>query len=95
MGEVYRAHDEKLNRDVAIKILPAQLSQDEDRLRRLEQETQAAGALNHPNILGVFDIGTHKGVTYLAAELLEGKEWRDTAHASRSNPCRRSVFAAR
>ena len=77
MGEVYRARDEKLNRDVAIKVLPAQLSQDEDRLRRFEQEAQAAGALNHPNILGVFDVGTHDGLTYLVAELLEGEELRE------------------
>lgn len=74
MGEVYRARDEKLNRDVAIKVLPSQLSQDQDRLRRFEQEAQAAGALNHPNILGVFDVGTHNGFTYLVAELLEGEE---------------------
>jgi serine/threonine protein kinase len=77
MGEVYRARDEKLNRDVAIKVLPAQLSQDEDRLRRFEQEAQAAGALNHPNILGVFDVGAHNGLTYLVAELLEGEELRE------------------
>ncbi|HSE36176.1 MAG TPA: serine/threonine-protein kinase, partial [Blastocatellia bacterium] len=77
MGEVYRARDEKLKRDVAIKVLPVHLSQDEDRLRRFEQEAQAAGALNHPNILGVFDVGTHNGFTYLVAELLEGEELRD------------------
>jgi serine/threonine protein kinase len=76
MGEVYRARDGKLNRDVAIKILPIQLSQDEDRLRRFEQEAQATGALNHPNILGVFDVGTHDGLTYLVTELLEGEELR-------------------
>ena len=61
MGEVYRARDEKLNRDVAIKVLPASPSQDKDRLRRFEQEAQAAGALNHPNILAVYDVGTHDG----------------------------------
>jgi serine/threonine protein kinase/Tol biopolymer transport system component len=77
MGEVYRAHDEKLNRDVAIKVLPTQLSQDEDRLRRFEQEAKAAGTLSHPNILGVFDVGTHNGLTYLVAELLEGEELRE------------------
>ena len=77
MGEVYRARDEKLNRDVAIKVLPVQLSQDENRLRRFEQEAQAAGALNHPNILGVFDVGTHNGFTYLVTELLEGEELRE------------------
>ncbi|HET6668709.1 MAG TPA: protein kinase [Pyrinomonadaceae bacterium] len=77
MGEVYRSRDQKLNRDVAIKVLPAQLSQDSERLQRFEQEAQAAGALNHPNILGVFDVGTHDGLTYLVTELLEGEELRE------------------
>src|ERR1700675_104598 len=76
MGEVYRARDEKLNRDVAIKVLPAALSQDEDRLRRLGQEAQAAGSLNHPNILAVFDVGTHDGAPYVVSELLEGETLR-------------------
>ena len=58
MGEVYRARDEKLNRDVAIKVLPLSFSQDVERLRRFEQEAQAAGTLNHPNILAVYDVGT-------------------------------------
>ena len=61
MGEVYRARDEKLNRDVAIKVLPASFSQDADRLQRFEQEAQATGALNHPNILAVYDVGMHDG----------------------------------
>jgi Tol biopolymer transport system component len=77
MGEVYRARDENLHRDVAIKVLPASLSQDPQRLRRFEQEAQAAGALNHPNVLGVFDVGTHDGLTYLVTELLEGEELRE------------------
>src|SRR5438552_3774261 len=77
MGEVYRARDEKLNRDVAIKVLPATLSQDGDRLRRFEQEAQAAGALNHPNILPVYDVGTHDGSPYIVSELLEGEELRE------------------
>ncbi len=77
MGEVYRARDEKLNRDVAIKVLPSTLSQDEDRLRRFEQEAQAAGALNHPNILAVYDVGTHDGSPYIVSELLEGEELRE------------------
>src|SRR6266478_5931635 len=76
MGEVYRARDEKLNRDVAIKVLPMAFSQDRDRLRRFEQEAQAAGALNHPNILAVYDVGTHDGSPYIVAELLEGEELR-------------------
>ncbi len=77
MGEVYRAHDERLNRDVAIKVLPAALSQDTDRLRRFEQEAQAAGALNHPNILAVYDVGMHDGSPYIVSELLEGEELRE------------------
>jgi len=77
MGEVYRARDEKLNRDVAIKVLPATLSQDADRLQRFEQEAEAAGALNHPNILAVYDVGTHEGSPYIVSELLEGEELRE------------------
>ena len=77
MGEVYRARDEKLNRDVAIKVLPASFSQDVDRLRRFEQEAQAAGTLNHPNILAVYDVGTHEGAPYIVTELLEGSELRE------------------
>ena len=77
MGEVYRARDEKLNRDVAIKVLPAELSQNADRLRRFEQEAQAAGALNHPNILAVYDVGTHEGAPYVVSELLEGESVKE------------------
>src|SRR5499427_6543506 len=76
MGEVYRARDEKLNRDVAIKVLPATYSQDADRLRRFEQEAQAAGALNHPNITAVHDFGSHDGAPYIVTELLEGETLR-------------------
>ena len=72
MGEVYRARDEKLNRDVAIKVLPVSLSQDGDRLRRFEQEAQAAGALNHPNILSIYDVGKHDGSPYVVSELFNG-----------------------
>jgi serine/threonine protein kinase len=61
MGEVYRARDVKLNRYVAVKVLPAAYSEDADRLRRFEQEAQAAGALNHPNVLAVYDVGIHEG----------------------------------
>jgi eukaryotic-like serine/threonine-protein kinase len=76
MGEVYRATDTRLNRDVAIKVLPASFANDEDRLRRFEQEARATSALNHPNILTVYDIGTHEGAPYIIAELLEGEELR-------------------
>jgi serine/threonine protein kinase len=61
MGEVYRARDTRLDRDVAIKVLPADFARDADRLRRFEQEARATSALNHPNILTVYDIGTHDG----------------------------------
>jgi eukaryotic-like serine/threonine-protein kinase len=76
MGQVYLARDEKLTRDVAIKVLPRALSQDTDRLRRFEQEAQATGALNHPNILAVYDVGTHEAAPYIVSELLEGETLR-------------------
>ena len=77
MGEVYRARDPRLGRDVAIKVLPAASSADLDRLRRFEQEARAAAALNHPNILAVYDIGTEAGTTFVVSELLEGKTLRE------------------
>jgi Tol biopolymer transport system component len=77
MGEVYRARDEKLNRDVAIKVLPAALSENADRLHRFELEAQAAGALNHPNILAIYDVGTNENAPYVVSELLEGQSLRD------------------
>jgi serine/threonine protein kinase len=77
MGEVYRARDARLARDVAIKVLPTFLSQDLDRLRRFEQEARAAAALNHPNILAVFQMGTYEGAPYLVSELLEGGTLRE------------------
>ena len=73
MGEVYKARDTRLNRDVAVKLLPASFAEDSDRLRRFQLEAQAAGALNHPNILTVYDFGTHDGSPYLVAELLDGE----------------------
>jgi len=76
MGEVYRARDTRLGRDVAVKVLPASFSSDRDRLHRFEQEACAAGALNHPNILSIHDIGTHDGTTYVVSELLEGETLR-------------------
>src|SRR5205809_2831656 len=76
MGEVYRARDTKLGRDVAIKLLPASFSGDPDRLHRFEQEACAAGALNHPNILVIHHIDTHEGAPYIVSELLEGETLR-------------------
>ena len=77
MGEVYRAKDARLGRSVAIKVLPAAVADSEDRLRRFEQEARAASALNHPNILAIYDIGRHDGVSYVVSELLEGTTLRD------------------
>lgn len=77
MGEVYRAHDRRLGRDVAVKLLPAALTSDPDRRQRFELEARAAAALNHPNILAVYDIGDHDGVPYIVAELLEGRTLRE------------------
>ena len=77
MGVVYRARDPKLGREVAIKVLPASLSENADRLNRFEQEAQAAGALNHPNILSIYHIGTHDGAPYIVSELLEGGTLRE------------------
>src|SRR5215467_13508890 len=77
MGEVYRARDMKLGRDVAIKALPAAFSTDAERLRRFEQEAQAAGALNHPNILVIYHVETHDGSPYIVSELLEGQTLRE------------------
>ena len=77
MGEVYRAHDPILKRDVAIKVLPQFVSQDPERMRRFQQEAQAAAALNHPNILAVYQLGNFEGTTYLVAELLEGGTLRE------------------
>jgi Tol biopolymer transport system component len=77
MGEVYRARDERIGRDVAIKVLPAELAADPDRLRRFEQEARAAGQLNHPNILALYDVGSHEGSPYLVSELLEGQSLRE------------------
>ncbi|MGE5414838.1 MAG: protein kinase domain-containing protein, partial [Syntrophomonadaceae bacterium] len=83
MGEVYRARDERLKREVAIKVLPASYSADPDRLRRFEQEAQAAGALNHPNITAVYDIGSHEGAPYVVQELLDGETLRAELAAGR------------
>ena len=77
MGEVYRARDARLNRDVAIKILPASFATDPDRLQRFAQESRAAAALNHPNILSIYDIGEEHGAPYVVSELLEGETLRD------------------
>jgi tRNA A-37 threonylcarbamoyl transferase component Bud32/WD40 repeat protein len=76
MGEVYRARDARLQRDVAVKVLPASLAADAERLRRFEQEARATSQLNHPNIVVVYDIGTHAGAPYVVEEMLEGETLR-------------------
>jgi serine/threonine protein kinase len=76
MGEVYRARDERLARDVALKVLPGEVAADPERLRRFEQEARAAGQLAHSNILVVHDVGTHAGQPYIVTELLDGETLR-------------------
>ena len=88
MGEVYRAHDPALGRDVAIKVLPAAASADPDRLRRFEQEARSAGLLNHPNILSIYGFGEHDGAPYVVSELLEGSTLRDRMAGTALSPRR-------
>ena len=90
MGEVYRAKDPRLGREVAIKVLPASFSQDTDRLKRFEQEARAAGVLNHPNITAVHDLGSHEGAPYIVTELLEGETLRSRL-SSGSLPIRKAI----
>jgi Tol biopolymer transport system component len=77
MGEVYRAKDTRLGREVAVKVLPSEVASDPERLRRFEQEARAASALSHPNILTLFDVGRHEATSYLVTELLEGESLRE------------------
>jgi hypothetical protein len=94
MGEVYRAHDTRLKRPVAVKVLPSSFSADPDRLRRFELEAEATGQLNHPNILAIYDVGTHDGAPYVVSELLEGETLRETL-AGGPLPTRRALEHAR
>jgi eukaryotic-like serine/threonine-protein kinase len=93
MGEVYRARDKRLGRDVALKILPAVFVSDDDRLRRFEQEARMAGLLNHPNILTIYDVGTHEGHPYIVSELLEGETLRSRLNQG-AMPPRKTVDLA-
>jgi Tol biopolymer transport system component len=77
MGEVYRARDTRLSREVAVKVLPAELSGDADRRARFEQEARSASALNHPNIVTLYDIGTQDGALFIAMEMVEGRSLRE------------------
>src|SRR5262252_6573536 len=90
MGEVYRAKDPRLGREVAIKVLPQTFSQDADRLHRFEQEARAAGILNHPNITAVHDIGSANGSPYIVTELLEGETLRNRLLAG-AVPVRKAI----
>src|SRR5687768_16218415 len=90
MGEVYRARDHQLSRDVAIKVLPAAFLGNADRQRRFEQEARAAGGLNHPNILAVFDVGVEDGSPYIVTELLDGETLQERM-GGRPLPARKAV----
>jgi Tol biopolymer transport system component len=90
MGEVYLARDTQLGRDVAVKVLPSTYSQDTERLHRFEQEACAASALNHPNILTIYDVGTHDGSPYVVSELLEGQTLRQRISGT-SLPPRKTI----
>jgi eukaryotic-like serine/threonine-protein kinase len=93
MGEVYRARDARLSRDVAVKVLPAAFSRDPERLRRFEQEARATAALNHPNILAIFDIGNHEGSLYVVTELLEGETLRQRIQSGPVPPRKATDYA--
>jgi len=93
MGEVYRARDARLGRDVAIKVLPAEFASDPERLRRFEQEARTVAALDHPNILALHDIGTHEGAPYIVTQLLEGESLRERLSGG-AMPVRKAVETA-
>ena len=94
MGEVYRARDPALKRDVAIKVLPADWSRDPERLHRFELEAQAAAALNHPNIVSIFHVGQHDGCPYIVTELLQGETLRIACVAVRCDRGRPAIAAS-
>ena len=93
MGEVYRARDTRLGRDVAVKVLPGEVSHTPERLHRFEQEARLAGSLNHPNVLTVFDVGSHEGAPYLVTELLEGRSLREILAAGPLPPRKATEYA--
>src|ERR1700693_5725749 len=77
MGEVYRARDSRLGREVAVKVLPGDVAADQDRVRRFEQEARSASALDHPNIITIYDIGSADSPLYIAMHFVEGKTLRE------------------
>src|SRR6266498_1207970 len=93
MGEVYRARDARLGREVAVKVLPADLSTDQDRVRRFEQEARSASALDHPNIITIYDIGSADSTLYIAMELVEGRTLRELS-TSGALPARKVLSIA-
>src|SRR6266478_4380492 len=93
MGEVFRARDTRLNRDVAVKVLPKDFVADTDRLRRFEQEAKTLAALNHPNVLTIHDAGVHEGAPYLVSELLEGKSLCEEMNGSALSVRKATEFA--
>ena len=94
MGEVYRAHDPRFGRDVAIKLLPAAFAHDRRALARFEREARAAGSLNHPNVLTVHDFGREDGTPYLVSELLRGETLRERLKKSAIAPAMAVAYAA-
>jgi eukaryotic-like serine/threonine-protein kinase len=90
MGEVYRARDTRLGRDVALKVLPSAFASDPERLARFEQEARAAAALNHPNIIAVHDLGQHAGAPFIVTELLDGMSLREALNGG-ALPARKAI----
>jgi len=96
MGEVYRVIDTRLERDVAVKILPAHLAEDDDGLARFERETKAVAALSHPNILTIYDVGRYEGVPFAVTDLLEGTSYNvgPSPHLGDRSPAARPKLRA-
>src|SRR5512143_656141 len=94
MGEVYRARDGRLGREVALKILPSEFALSEERLRRFEREVRLSGALNHPNVVAVYDVGRHEDLPYVVYELLEGRTLRGYLQGATRPPVRKCLELA-
>ena len=94
MGEVYRARDTRLGRDVALKVLPGSFASDPERLARFEQEARAAAALNHPNIIAVHDLGQHAGAPFIVTELLDGMSLQRMPSTTANRPSKSGTSCA-